>query len=283
MLNIGIIGNGFVGKATYLLKCERINMFSYDINPELCIPKGITLSDICSCDIIFISVPTPMNEDGSCNTSIVESVVNSIKKYVNLDEKIVVIRSTIPVGVSDKLNCYFMPEFLTEKNYVSDFINNEEWIFGIKNTDQDINFEKLIIQLIDTSYEYGKIKTNKIIFVNNKEAEMIKLFKNTFLATKVSFCNEIYKYCEKKNINYDIVKDLVGNDTRIGNSHLSVPGHDGLFGYGGTCFPKDIHNLYSEMKKEKVDSYILKSVIERNELVDRSSKDWLNDKGRVIM
>ena len=86
-----------------------------------------------------------MNNDGSCYTKILEDVINDISKICNLNEKIVVIRSTIPPGLSDKLNCYFMPEFLTEKNFINDFIENKEWIFGVKNTEQDIDFTPLHI------------------------------------------------------------------------------------------------------------------------------------------
>ena len=116
----------------------------------------------------------------------------------------------------------------------------------------------------------------------NKEAEMIKMFKNCILATKVSFCNEIYKFCEKNNINYEIVRNLATNDSRINNSHTNVPGHDGKFGYGGTCFPKDISSLRHEMKIANIESPILDAVIHRNINIDRVEQDWINDKGRAV-
>ena len=135
-MKIGVIGNGFVGKATKILECNKNELLVYDINPDLCEPKGTTLKDISKCHLIFISVPTPMNKDGSCYLNIVESVVNDISQITNLDETCVVIRSTVPPGTSDRLNCYFMPEFLTEQNFVEDFKNNNKWIFGIKETCQ---------------------------------------------------------------------------------------------------------------------------------------------------
>ena len=142
-----------------------------------------------------------MNKDGSCHLNIVESVVEELKKITNLDETLVVLRSTVPPGTSDNLNCYFMPEFLTEKNFVNDFINNKDWIFGVKGTEQDEKFKEKITNLINIACKYDKIKYNNVNFVLNSEAEMIKLFRNNFLATKVSFCNEIYQFCQKKNIN----------------------------------------------------------------------------------
>mgnify|MGYP001324793143 CR=1 FL=1 len=284
-MKIGIIGNGFVGKATRVLECEGIEIMCYDIDPKLCIPEGTTLEELCECDIIFISVPTPMNEDGSCFLNIVESVVDDISKIVNLDEKLVVIRSTIPPGTSKRLNCYFMPEFLTEKNYIDDFVNNPEWVFGVKGNDtlQDSIFMETIKKMIELAHYNNKIKYDNISYVLNTEAEMIKLFRNTFLATKVAYCNEIYEFCEKSGINYESVRDLATRDTRIGEGHTNVPGHDGKKGFGGTCFPKDINSLLHEMKKLDMDSYILKSVITRNETHDRPENDWKEDKGRATV
>merc|ERR1711988_232431 len=101
---IGIIGNGFVGKATNILSCDTISLVVYDIDPKFCFPIGTTISDLCErCDVIFISGPTPMNKDGSCYLNILESVVNQISEYSNLSESLVVIRSTVPVGTADRL------------------------------------------------------------------------------------------------------------------------------------------------------------------------------------
>ena len=104
-MRIGIIGNGFVGKATKILECDKIQLMVYDIIPELCFPVGTTLRDICKCDLIFISVPTPMNKNGSCYLKILESVINDISTLTNLNESLVIIRSTVPPGTSKKLNC----------------------------------------------------------------------------------------------------------------------------------------------------------------------------------
>ena len=283
-MKIGIIGNGFVGKATRVLKSEGIEIMCYDIDPSLCVPEGTTLEDLCNhCDIIFISVPTPMNKDGSCYLNIVESVVSDISNIVNLDEKIVVIRSTVPAGTSKRLNCYFMPEFLTEKNFIEDFVNNPEWIFGIKECEHDQVFMNTIKKMIDIAHYNNKIVSNKVTFVTNSEAEMIKLFRNTFLATKIAYCNEIYEFCERSGMNYDTVREFATKDLRIGSSHSMVPGHDGKKGYGGTCFPKDINSLLCEMKRSGMKSYVIEAVVERNEKVDRPENDWKLDKGRATV
>lgn len=282
-MKIGIIGNGFVGKATNILENDNVELVIYDIDPELCIPKGTTITDICNTDIVFISVPTPMNADGSCHTGILDSVVDDIKNVCELNEKLIVIRSTVPPGTSDKLNCYFMPEFLTEKNFVYDFINNENWIFGLKQTEQDIIFKEKIQELFNHSCDAGKIKYNNLHFVTNKEAEMIKLFRNNYLSVKVGFCNEIAEFCDKSDINYENVRKLATMDKRIGDSHTKVPGHDGRRGFGGTCFPKDTNNLKCEMARVGMKSYIIESAVERNENVDRAEKDWNSNKGRAVV
>ena len=282
-MKIGIIGNGFVGSATSLLECVDISIIVYDINPNLCKPPNTILNDICNCDLIFISVPTPMNKNGSCHINILESVVHNISQIKSTNELLLVNRCTVPINTSNELNCYYMPEFLTEKNFKNDFINNSEWIFGLKNSSTDNFFKEKITKLINLAYKNKCINSNKIHFVDNNEAEMIKLFRNTFLSTKISFCNEIYKFCQSQNISYENVRKLATNDPRIGSSHTNVPGHDGFFGYGGTCFPKDTNSLYFQMKEKNLNSYIIKATVERNEIVDRPQHDWKSNVNRAVI
>lgn len=282
-MNIGIIGNGFVGKATRQLQCAEINILCYDIVPSMCHPIGTTLKDLVEqCNVIFVSVPTPMDKNGECHLKILESVVSDIKKMEY--KGFIVVRSTIPVGTCRRLECYFMPEFLTETNYINDFIENENWIFGLLENDSDerkYKFQETMRNIFQTAHRHHCIHNDTIHFVTTDEAEMIKLFRNCFLATKVSFCNEIHEFCSLKNVNYENVRELATLDKRITSSHSKVPGKDGHFGFGGTCFPKDISNLNHEMKKVGMQSFILSSVIDRNENKDRREKDWLEDKGRA--
>ena len=282
-MKIGIIGNGFVGSATALLECIDISIIIHDINPNLCKPMNTTLNDICNCDLIFISVPTPMNKDGSCHTNILESVVHNISQIKSTNELLLINRCTVPVNTTNDLNCYYMPEFLTEKNFKNDFINNPEWIFGLKKASTDTLFKEKITELINIAHKNKCINSNKIHFVDNNEAEMIKLFRNTFLSTKISFCNEIYQFCQSQNISYENVRKIATNDPRIGSSHTTVPGHDGFLGYGGTCFPKDTNNLYFQMKEKNLDSYIIKATVERNEIVDRQEHDWKLNVNRAVI
>lgn len=277
---IGIIGSGFVGNSMKLLECKDIEILVYDIKKELCSPKNINMNDLLICDFIFICVPTPMKSDGSCHIDIVEKVVYDLNniKY----DGYIICKSTVPVNTCNKLNIRFCPEFLTEKNYKEDFINTENWIIGLLNTNNDL-FQLKFTEMINLAYNNKVIKFNNIIYLKNNEAEMIKLFKNSYLATKVSFCNEIYQFCKKKQINYETVINTVTLDPRIEKSHTTVPGHDSNFGFGGTCFPKDIHNLKHQLDSVNSNSFILTSVIKRNEEIDRPKKDWLLDKNRVII
>ena len=110
---------------------------------------------------------------------------------------------------------------------------------------------------------------------------MIKYFTNTFLATKVSFANEIYSLCKKMNISYDLVVKNVLLDKRIGNSHFNVPGPDGKIGFGGSCLPKDLKAMINLFKSQKVNSEILESVWNKN-LKVRKENDWEKLKGRAV-
>jgi UDPglucose 6-dehydrogenase len=283
-MKLGIIGNGFVGQAGCQLQCKDIELIAYDTRPEACIPEGTTMADILLTDVVMISVPTPMSSTGECYTKIVTSVVQQLNdsKYGG----IIIVRSTVPVGTCDSMNVFFMPEFLTEKNFMKDFVNNEEWIFGIYdncNALQRTRFISVITDLFDKASANHCIVHNTVKFITAKEAEMVKLFRNCFLAMKTSFCNEIYQYCKATGTDYNHVREFITSDKRIGPSHTLVPGPDGYFGFGGTCFPKDLNSLCYEMKKAGCTSVISDAVKLRNETIDRPEQDWNTDKGRAVV
>uniref|UniRef100_A0A6C0BY69 Uncharacterized protein n=1 Tax=viral metagenome TaxID=1070528 RepID=A0A6C0BY69_9ZZZZ len=280
-MKIGIIGNGFVGKATFILGCKDVEVIAYDKNPQCCIPLGTTLKDLNKCDIVFISVPTPMKKDGSCHLNIITSVLDELKQ--NNFKGTIVLRSTVPPGTSKELGCCFMPEFLTEKNFEQDFINNKKWIFGVDKSKYDEVQKNILGKVIELANTNNKIKHNTVEFMTTEEAEMVKMFRNVFLATKVSICNEFAQYCEKKEINYENVRRVATEDERIGEKHSKVPGHDGKKGFGGTCFPKDTSSMRNEMVNVGMKPYILDAVIERNNKMDRPLQDWKKDVGRATI
>ena len=281
MHKIGIIGNGFVGKATLTLQCDDIEVLCYDINPELCVPKGTTLRDLMACCAIFVSVPTPINAAGKTSMKYVDAVLAQLRELSY--GGFTVIRSTVPVGTSDHYNCCFMPEFLTEKNAIHDFVNNSNWIFGCNYDENKDAFMALMTSIIRAAHAHKKIAHDRITFMHNKEAEMVKYFRNTFLATKISFCNEIHAFCNKQGIDYARMVDVAAEDARISKSHTAVPGHDGRHGFGGTCFPKDIISLRAQMAESDVPRCVIDAVIHRNDSIDRVEKEWMHAVGRAFL
>ena len=267
-MKITIIGNGYVGKATELaLEGGHLisDVFVYD---KVLKKSRCSFEDALKGDLFFICVPTPMMANGSCDTSIVEEIVNTLKLHKVSPHKII-IRSTVPVGLSGSLEVNFMPEFLTETNWEEDVKNNQDWIVGLPEDNYNLR----------TSLP--RILRGKIHFCPTQEAELVKYVRNGFLATKVSFFNEIESFCSAKGINYEHVKGLTIIDPRINASHTSVPGPDGKKGFGGTCFPKDLHSLSFQMRK-LLTPHLIKAVIYRNELIDRPEKDWEKDVGRAV-
>lgn len=283
MLTIGIIGSGFVGKATQQLNHSNIQLFVYDIIPERCSPSRIKLSDMSQCQIIFVCVPTPMEASGKCHLGMVKSVMRDLSAVIDPSKNFVVLRSTVPPGTCDRLGCYFMPEFLTEKNYIQDFIDCEHWIVGLSDQSGSTTFCEHMVTLFKSAKSAGKIKHDCILFLSNKEAESVKYFRNTFLSVKVSFCNEMEEFCRRQGIDYDAVRFAAALDSRIGASHTKVPGPDGKHGFGGTCFPKDMNALLYEMKSINMTSYMIQGALDRNREVDRKEEDWKDDKGRAVV
>jgi UDPglucose 6-dehydrogenase len=147
----------------------------------------------------------------------------------------------------------------------------------------DVRFQVVIRSLFQSAKVAGQIKHSCVQFLQNKEAEMVKYFRNTYLSVKVSFCNEMEEFCRHQGIDYGAVRLAATLDSRIGSSHSIVPGHDGKRGFGGTCFPKDTNALLYEMNKIGMKSYVLRGALERNQEVDRKEEDWKDDKGRAVV
>ena len=277
-MNFGIIGTGYVGTA--LKECFRnhYEVLTYDINPSLSTCDSI--NDLVSqTKIIFLCVPTPMKSDGSCDLSIVKSVIKLIDNSIkSKSDKIIVIKSTVPPGTTSKLNkeyknfnLIFNPEFLTEANFINDFKNQNRIILG---GNHDVS-ERI------KSFYYKIFPDAIFIYTDSTHAEMVKYLANTFLATKVSFANEMKDICDKLDISYEKVVKYACYDDRLGSSHWSVPGPDGKLGFGGSCFPKDINALIKRASELGVDTKVLKSVWDTN-LKVRPEKDWEKLKGRAI-
>lgn len=280
-MKIGIIGNGYVGGATALLKNRSVETLVYDIDASKCSPRGITMGDVVSCSFVFVCVPTPMDKEGKCSLHLVDGVVEDLIKR-GFDSHRIVIKSTVPVGTSRRLGTMFMPEFLTEQNWQHDFLSQKTWILGTNERDDKIRDE--IYSIFDAAWHDGVlIHRPHMTFSTTEEAELTKYVRNTFLATKVSFFNEIEEFCRVHNVSYRKVRELTLYDDRIGDSHTSVPGPDGKRGFGGTCFPKDVSSLLHQILAKGMMSYIILAARNRNVDVDRQEKDWESNKGRAVV
>jgi UDPglucose 6-dehydrogenase len=281
-MNIGIIGQGFVGTAVREGLRNFYETFVFDINQSLC-PQDLFLdlrNIVKKCDIIFQCLPTPMKKSGTCDLSIVKSSLENINLLSSEINKspIIVIKSTVPPGTCEKfnqdfqhLNIIFSPEFLTEANSIEDFKNQNRIILGGPRpytTQVKTMFRKAFphIPIIKTGY---------------KTAEMVKYFINNYLSVKVSFANEMYQICSALDIDYDKVTEYSLFDQRIGKSHLSVPGPDGDFGFGGHCFPKDLDAMIYLMIQNNIEPTILEAAKEKNNKV-RKNRDWEKMKGRAV-
>lgn len=274
-MEIGIIGQGFVGNAIYQKFKNYYNILTFDLDITKCNSTEKNLID--KSEVIFVCLPTPMNQDGSCNTDIVEGVIKKINDTSK--GKIVVIKSTIPPGTTDKLNSKykditiaFNPEFLTERNAIEDYENQNRIILGGPRP-----------ATTKLKQVFGKVFPKaEIIKTDSTHAEMVKYLINTFLSVKVSFANEIYQLCGKLNIDYDKVVEYATHDERLGNSHWSVPGHDGDYGFGGHCFPKDLSALISLTNQLDTLNNVLNATKKTNDLV-RVDRDWESMKGRAVV
>jgi len=278
---VGIIGQGFVGSAIHAGLKDFYSVITYDIKPELRNCESL-YHLVSKSDFIFVCLPTPMQSDGSCYIGIVEKAVSDINELCtanNLVDKVLIIKSTVPPGTTAELDrkysnvsVVFSPEFLTEANSFDDFKNQTRIIVGGPRPSSS---------RVKTMFRKA-FPAIPIVKTSSTHAEMVKYFINCFLSTKVSFANEVYQICEKLDIDYDKVAEYALYDDRLGRSHLSVPGPDGHFGFGGHCFPKDLSAMINVMEMNGVSSTVLRAVKEKNDEV-REYRDWELMSGRAVI
>ncbi|WP_299332733.1 UDP-glucose/GDP-mannose dehydrogenase family protein [uncultured Psychroserpens sp.] len=237
-------------------------------------------------EIIFLALPTPEDEDGSADLSYVLGVAKEIGKEIK-DYKVIVDKSTVPVGTSDKVKAVIAnetnvdfdvvsnPEFLREGFAVDDFMKPERIVVGSSSERATNLMEKLYKPFVRSG--------NPILVMDERSAELTKYAANSFLATKITFMNEIANFCEKVGADVDKVRVGMGTDSRIGKRFL-FPG----IGYGGSCFPKDVKALYKSGQDNNYEFDILKSVIKVNDtqkriLIPKIESHFNNDlKGKTF-
>ncbi|AZI25507.1 UDP-glucose/GDP-mannose dehydrogenase family protein [Pedobacter sp. G11] len=308
-MKIAVIGTGYVGLVTGTCLAETGNdVICVDINEQkvqkmqngevpiyepgldLLFHRNIkqgrltfttVLADaIKDAQIIFMALPTPPGGDGAADLSYILGAAKDISKLIT-EYKIIVNKSTVPVGTADKVKAVFAenttvevdvvsnPEFLREGVAVDDFMKPDRVVLGTKSE----RAKKLMTELYGPYVRQG----NPILFMDERSSELTKYAANSFLATKITFMNEIANLCELVGADVDAVRKGIGSDERIGKRFL-FPG----VGYGGSCFPKDVQALVRSSDDYAYDFQILKSVMEVNErqktiLVDKVLKYFKND------
>ena len=264
-MRIGIVGQGYVGTAVKEVFSKHYETNTYDLNGKCSCESLDELID--NSDVIFVCVPTPMKKDGSCDTSIVEGVVgdlNALALTRQCSDRIIAIKSTIPPGTTNRLNknhefvsVIFNPEFLTEANFIDDFKNQNRIIIGGERPSTTKLRQVYSLVFPDAT----------IVKTGSKTAEMVKYMTNTFLATKVSFANEMKMICDKIDIDYDKVVEY---------------STDGKLGFGGSCFPKDINALINLCGEMDIPARTLLGAWITN-LNVRPEQDWKELKGRAVV
>ena len=284
---IGIIGRGFVGSAVEFgfspnTGCDA-EVRVYDKDPSKSLHS--LEETVNESDIIFLSVPTPSNKDGSMNLDIVRQVLQDISDVNVVNDNIVLLRSTVIPGTTRKLdsefknvNLIFNPEFLTERSAKFDFINQPRFILGCGDEVMDRYRSEQVADLFRDRFG----ESIPVVETNYETAELIKYMNNCYFATKVSFLNEMYQIALESGVDWETALDGFVRDGRIGHSHMNVPGPDGKLGFGGSCFPKDIQAIINYGESLNLNMNTLKGVWNTN-LEVRPERDWEELKGRAVV
>jgi UDPglucose 6-dehydrogenase len=268
-MKVAIIGYGFVGKALHngLKNPEEVLLVDPKLNTNINDLKAFKP------DTIFICVPTPMNDDGSQDASILENVINELNFLP--ESTLIVLKSTVlPSNIARieiKIpNIVYNPEFLRENFANEDFINADLIIFGGNNDTANkklADFYRKYTKCINTNYQFTDLIS----------ATLVKYSINTFLSTKVIFFNELFEVFSNSGAedNWENFIKIIKNDKRIGNSHMQVPGPDGKLGFGGACFPKDTKALLQFSKDIGKPLHLLEKCISVNNNI-RSQYKYLS-------
>jgi UDPglucose 6-dehydrogenase len=260
-MKIGVIGLGTVGSVVY----ESFQTLGHDLSYFDTAHADSKINDVLDTEVVFVSVPTNMNEnDGSCDTSIVEEVVDILNSYSY--SGIVVVKSTVLPGTTDslamkykKLKICFSPEFLRQKTALSDFLYNQD-VLVIGSHDGEI--QEYIAEL------HEKLCKN-VKFLLPTEAEIVKYFNNVHNAVNVVFANMMYDVCEQLDCSYENVYDTIEQRNCINTSYLNC--NKNLRAYGGDCLPKDISAWNKMLKEIGLQYTFLDHVIKDNELIKNES------------
>jgi UDPglucose 6-dehydrogenase len=267
-MRIGIIGYGFVGKAIAAAHDRKTLMIN---DPNVLEEwESFTVEQIvANTGWIYLCLPTPSNEDGSCDTSILENMFEQLKNY----QGIVISKSTAPPkfyidafnncgpeqSKKYKFRLVHMPEFLTAANALHDYMHPHTIVVGGKPVDNTFVLTHAVTS--DLTYRTKA----KIVSTDIGSAAAMKYYANSWLATKVVYNNQFAQWCKSQGVEWKNVAEVLKKDKRIGDTHYDVPGPDTKFGYGGACFPKDVASILAIAEASGIDMSLLKHQVEVNE------------------
>jgi UDPglucose 6-dehydrogenase len=257
-MKIVIVGYGFVGKAVFNALKAKHNVVIVD-------PQYTTteLKHHPDADGYVVCVPTPSLENGGCDSSNIANVLDELL----YDGARVLIKSTVTPAVTEALDeiypnmhITYSPEFLRAKTANQDFLNQTHMVLG--GVDPEGFWQDVFTPVLE--------KCKLYFHCSPTEAALVKYATNSFLATKVSFFNELYDLCTNANADFGVVRQIVAADTRIGNSHTLVPGLDGERGFGGACFPKDTAAIMHYANAIGTNLSVIESAVKYNRMVRNS-------------
>jgi len=277
--SIGIVGLGVLGTAIL----ETLKLFNISISIKcydkyktinLCDSLRLNLNELLDCDFIYLCLPTLYleisnndvvcgNRNGEYDKSELYNVINELDTYKY--SGLIIIKSTVEPGTTEnilskypKLKIIHNPEFLTARTATNDFINQKHIVLGISSNLVSQDYA-IIVKFYETYFPDAKLS-----ICTSKESECMKIFCNSFYATKIQFFTEIKLLCDKLEIDYNNVKNLMLNNDWINKMHTDIPGPDGKLSFGGTCFPKDTKALNSFMQNNNIPNQVINAVVEEN-------------------
>ena len=305
-----IVGAGFVGGTSYKI-FSRLNNWDvkiHDRDPKNSflhktwlhddLPKvnwvnelgeeGTSYTEsVSSADLFVVALPTPMNQHGECHTGIFESAIEQIRE-VN-KEAWICGKSTVPPGTTQRLydkwgRVCFNPEFLTEANALYDFKSQRYQIIGSPEAMPGLgdSLDNLMFKLYEDCRDQKLLNIDQaaILDINSSSAEMVKYMRNTYLATRLSFFNEMKQICDAAGIDFDSTKWWAGVDPRMGHHYSDVRPESP--GWGAHCLPKDVNAMMFFAKSLGVDPVVLEGVWNKN-LEVRRVRDWEQMSNRAVI
>lgn len=257
-MRIGIVGNGVVGHATSRCWMEFADVRVYDVRPER---ATHSLSEVLDSEITFLCLPTPQLPDGlAADVSAIDGFLDPLRGFT----RPLVLKSTVPIGTTRRLarqynlpNLVHSPEFLTARCAVADAMTPARNIVG--GCEQTAATVCYLAHLYRTRFPGVPVHV-----MTSDESEAVKLFQNSFFATKIAFFNELHMLTMALGLDWHVIRDAVLADGRIAHAHTHSPGPDGKFGFGGSCLPKDLASLIDCMEQADATPTICQAVLERN-------------------